>query len=232
MKQLEERLTTRLQSLEDQLNEKQDLLLTRDSEVDALMAKIGELTQNLAEIGTERERSERMLQEDLREKSALLASNQSSIGELEERFNSRIDSLQRQLTEKQKLLETSAAELADLRANLNSQSERLNEAEAARVELQGQIEQQRSKPDQALMVFPALDENGEVGDSRDRGMDTLLSEREELLKTRDKLIQNLMTELKEKKTQLARQEIEVWKGIERREAWKHRLAKVGIRLKD
>ena len=82
------------------------------------------------------------------------------------------------------------------------------------------------------MIFPARDENGEVGDSRDRGMDTLLSEREELLKTRDKLIQNLMTELKEKKTQLARQEIEVWKGIERREAWKHRLAKVGIRLKD
>jgi len=46
------------------------------------------------------------------------------------------------------------------------------------------------------------------------------------------LIKNMMTELKEKKSQLAHQEIEVWKGIERREAWKHRLAKVGIRLKD
>jgi hypothetical protein len=46
------------------------------------------------------------------------------------------------------------------------------------------------------------------------------------------LIQNLMTELKDKKTQLARQEIEVWQKIERREAWKHRLSKFGIRLKD
>lgn len=63
-------------------------------------------------------------------------------------------------------------------------------------------------------------------------MDTLLSEREELLKARDNLIQNLMTELKEKKTQLARHEIEVWQGIERRDLWKHRLSKVGIRLKD
>ncbi len=63
-------------------------------------------------------------------------------------------------------------------------------------------------------------------------MDTLVSEREQLLKARDKLIQDLMTELKEKKTQLARQEIEVWQKIERREAWKHRLSKIGIRIKN
>jgi hypothetical protein len=41
-----------------------------------------------------------------------------------------------------------------------------------------------------------------------------------------------MAELKEKKTQLAKQEIEVWKNIERREAWRQRLSKIGIRLKD
>ena len=64
------------------------------------------------------------------------------------------------------------------------------------------------------------------------GLENLLNEREQLLQARDKLIQNLMTELKDKKTQLARQEIEVWQKIERREAWKHRLSKFGIRLKD
>ena len=65
-----------------------------------------------------------------------------------------------------------------------------------------------------------------------RGLETLLNEREQLLQARDKLIDNLMVELKEKKTQLARQEIEVWQKIERREAWKHRLSKIGIRMKD
>jgi hypothetical protein len=80
------------------------------------------------------------------------------------------------------------------------------------------------------MVIRADGENG--ADGNERGLDTLLSEREELLKKRDNLIQNLMTELKEKKTQLARQEIQVWKDIERREAWKHRLAKIGIRIKN
>ena len=233
LKALEERLTNRLHSVEEQLNEKQELLATRDSEVDALMAKIGELTQNLAELGTERERSERMFQEELREKTALLSSNETSISELEERFNGRIESLQRQLAEKQRLMEGSGAELADLRAELIAQAERLNETEAAKVKLEGLLQEERIRSDKALMVMPALDEDGVANaDGRDHGMDTLLSEREELLKARDKLIQNLMTELKEKKTQLARQEIEVWKGIERREAWKHRLAKVGIRLKD
>jgi hypothetical protein len=83
------------------------------------------------------------------------------------------------------------------------------------------------------MITRAADHDGNESANGDgRGVDTLLSEREELLKARDKLIQNLMTELKDKKTQLARQEIEVWKGIERREAWKHRLSKFGIRLKD
>jgi hypothetical protein len=63
-------------------------------------------------------------------------------------------------------------------------------------------------------------------------MNSLMTERDELLKARDKLVQDLMSELKEKKAQLARHEIEVWQGIERRGAWKHRLSKIGIRLKD
>ena len=62
-------------------------------------------------------------------------------------------------------------------------------------------------------------------------VETLLNEREQLLKARDKVINDLMSELKEKKTLLAKQEIEVWKSIERRAAWKHRLSKIGIRIK-
>jgi chromosome segregation ATPase len=233
LKVLDERLTGRLQFLQGQLSEKQNLLAARDSEVDALMGKVGELTQKLGEINVERERSDRLLQEELREKTALLESNKSSIAELEERFSGRIESLQRQIAERQKLLESSGAELGDLRTELNAMSERLNEAEAAKVKLEGLLEQERSSSDKGLVPEPTYDENGnERGNGELRGVDTLMSEREELLKARDKLIQNLMSELKEKKTQLARQEIEVWKGIERRDAWKHRLAKVGIRLKD
>ena len=233
LKTLDDRLNGRLRALEEQLNQKQEILDARDGELDALMSKVSELTQRLSDTGAERERAERLLQEELREKSASLQSKDSSLDELEERFGARIDSLERQLKEKHMLLESSGVELNDLREQIDGMQERLSEAEAAKVNLENLIQVERSRPDRSLMVMPSSDADDESRvNGEGRGMDTLMSEREELLKARDKLINNLMTELKEKKTQLARQEIEVWKGIERREAWKHRLAKVGIRLKD
>jgi chromosome segregation ATPase len=225
MKALEERLTGKLRSLENQVSQKQELLAARDTELDALMAKVSELTQKLSELGAERERSDRLLQEGLREKTALLQSKETSIGELEERLKGRVESLERQLMERQKLLEASGVELSELHTQMNVITERLNETETAKVYLEGLLHQQQSKADQALVSAAGL--NGEAHD-----LDTLVSEREQLLKARDKLIQDLMTELKEKKTQLARQEIDVWQKIERREAWKHRLSKIGIRIKD
>ena len=230
---LDDRLNGRLNVLEDQLNQKQEILEARDGELEALMAKVSDLTQKLNETSSERERADRLIQEELREKTALLQSKDSSFEELEDRFGARIDSLERQLTDKHRLLETSGAELNDLREQMDAMNERLSDAEAAKLNLENLLQVERSKGERALVAMPSSDEESEPRvNGEERGMDTLLSEREELLKARDKLINNLMTELKEKKTQLAHQEIEVWKGIERREAWKHRLAKVGIRLKD
>jgi chromosome segregation ATPase len=228
---LEVRLTGKLSSLEDQILQKQEILEARDSELDALMSKVNELTQKLNEAAVERERADRLLQEEVREKTAQLQSRESSLDELEERFGGRIDSLESQIEDKQRLLEASGAELGDLRAQINAMQERLIETEAAKAHLEDLLQREREE-DKSLIVMPSAQQNGEEPVNGDGRRDTLLSEREELLKARDKLIQNLMTELKEKKTQLARQEIEVWKGIERREAWKHRLSKFGIRLKD
>ncbi|HME62674.1 MAG TPA: hypothetical protein VKH62_15630, partial [Candidatus Binatia bacterium] len=217
-----------------QLGQKQELLDARDAELHGLTAKINELTENLSESAAERERANRLLQEELREKTALLQSKDSTIDDLETRFAARADSLERQIAEKQKLLEASGAEMGGLRAQMNAMEERLSESEAVNGQLEALLQQERSKSEtQAETARAAYDDNSDETVNGDgRGVDTLLSEREELLKARDKLIQNLMTELKDKKTQLARQEIEVWKGIERREAWKHRLSKFGIRLKD
>ena len=225
MKAMDDRLSGRLRSLENQLSERQELLETRDGEVDALMSKVGELTHKLSEAAAERERTARLLQEELREKTVLLQSQESSIGELEIGFTGRVDALERQIAEKQKLLEASDAKLTEFRAQMETLRDRLEDAEAARLNLESLLQEQRGKTDQALMVLPSDGEGPE-------GVETLLSQREELLKARDKLIQNLMTELKDKKTQLARQEIDFWQKVERREAWKHRLSKIGIRLKD
>lgn len=233
MKGLEERLTGTVRSLESQLNEKQELLGTRDLELEALMSKVSSLAGHVTELEAARERSERLLQEEVREKSALLASKESAIGDIEVRLSGRVKTLEHELNEKQQLLESGGSELSDARAQMLAMSERLKELETAKAELEGMLHEEQQKNDKALMVMESKGESlGEGANGHSNGIEDLISEREELLKTRDKLITDLMTELKDKKTQLARHDIEVWQGIERRGVWKHRLSKIGIRLKD
>ena len=231
MKGIEQRLTGTVRSLESQLNEKQELLSTRELELEALMSKVSSLAGQVGELEAARERSERLLQEEVREKSALLEAKESSIGDIEERLSSRVKALERQLSDKQELLESGGSELGEARERMLAMSERLKELETSKDELEQLLRDERQKNDKALMVMGG-DSRGEDANGHANGLESLISERDELVKARDKLINNLMTELKEKKTQLARHEIEVWQGIERRGVWKNRLSKIGIRLKD
>jgi chromosome segregation ATPase len=238
LKGLEERLSGSLRSLETQLGEKQELLDIRDSEVETLIAKVSSLAGQVAELESARARTERQLQDDLREKDALLETKNADLDDLEERLNRRLKTLERHLNDKQKLLEATSVEMGDMRAQMSVLEEQLKESENAKVWLENALHEERNKESQALIVAdnrqPAVlgdgDEANENGESD--GLDNIRTEREALLKARDKLINDLMGELKEKKSQLAKHEIEVWQGIERRGVWKHRLSKIGIRLKD
>ena len=231
LKKLETQLKGQVQSLEARLGEQQDLMATREGEVDALMNKVREMSEKYSSLASEKERSDRVLQEELREKTALLQARESSIDDVEERFTSKLEFLGRQLAEKHKLLESGGTEMATMREQIAALYEKLEETDAAKLRTERLLEEARASGPQLPAVIPTGDEDSAAyGDAG--GLDTLLGEREELLKARDHLIQNLMVELKEKKTQLARHEIEVWQGIERRGVWKNRLSKVGIRLKD
>ncbi len=238
LKGLEERLSGSLRSLETQLSEKQELLDVRDSEVETLIAKVSSLAGQVAELESARGRIERQLQDDLREKDALLETKNADLDDLEDRLNSRMKTMERQLNDKQKLLEAASVEMGDMRAQMSVLEEQLKESENAKTWLENALHEERNKESQALIVAdnlqPAVldDDNAAAENGEADGLDNIRTEREALLKTRDKLINDLMGELKEKKSQLAKHEIEVWQGIERRGVWKHRLSKIGIRLKD
>jgi chromosome segregation ATPase len=220
-----------LQVLEAKLTEQQNLTTTREGEVDALMDKVREVSEKYSSLASEKERSDRALQEQLREKTALLEAKESSADDVEERLSGKLEFLERQLMDKQKLLESGGAEMAAMREKITVLHEKLQETEAAKIHTEKLLEEARANGPHLPAVVGSRDDEDVTSDDTN-GLDTLLNEREELLKARDNLIQNLMAELKEKKTQLARHEIEVWQGIERRGVWKHRLSKVGIRLKD
>lgn len=229
---LENHFKGQVQSLEAKLSEQQNLMTTRDSEVDALMNKVREISEKYSSLASEKERSDRALQEELREKTALLEAKETSVDDIEERLSAKLEFLERQLAEKQKLLESGGTEMAAMREQIAALHEKLQEAEAAKVHTERLLEEARASGPHLPVVIGSGGDEEAAANGDTNGLDTLLSEREELLKARDHLIQNLMAELKEKKTQLARHEIEVWQGIERRGVWKQRLSKVGIRLKD
>jgi DNA repair exonuclease SbcCD ATPase subunit len=239
LKALEERLSGTVRSLEGQLSEKQELLDAREADLETLMSKVTSLAGQVAELESGRGRTERQMQEELREKDALIEAKNADLDDLEERLNTRVKTLERQLNEKHKLLEASSTGVGDMRAQISILEEKLKESENARVWLENELHEERNKANQALVVAESREpaiygdnaSNGAESPEAD-GLDNLRSEREELLKARDKLINDLMSELKEKKSQLAKHEIEVWQGIERRGVWKHRLSKLGIRLKD
>jgi chromosome segregation ATPase len=238
LKAMEERLSGSARTLEKQLSEKQEQLNERDSEVETLIAKVSSLAGQVAELESARGRNERQTQEELREKDELIAAKSADLDDLEERMSTRLKTLERQLNDKQKLLEATSVDMSDMRAQMSVLEEQLKEAENANTWLEKALHEERDKASQALIVAesrqPMLAGEGEEADASGEGdgLDNIRSEREELLKARDKLINDLMGELKEKKAALAKHEIEVWQGIERRGVWKHRLSKIGIRLKD
>ncbi len=233
IKKIEERLSGQIRALESQLGEKANLLVSRDSEIDTFLAKVSALTQERAELASERDKSERLVQEELREKNVLLQAKESSIGEIEGQLTAKVQSLEHQLAQKQKLLESSGAELGELRSQIYVLTERMGEVEGAKHRVEAQLHEERNRVSESRAeseLNHPVTRRELTGEAN--ALDDLMKERDQLLKARDKLIQELMVELKEKKSQLAKHEIEVWQGIERRDAWKHRLSKFGIRLKD
>lgn len=233
IKKIEERLSGQIRALESQLGEKANLLVSRDAEIDTFLAKVNTLTQERAELASERDKSERLVQEELREKNALLQAKESSIDEIEGQLTAKVQALEHQLAQKQKLLESSGADLGELRSQISVLTERMGEVEGAKHRVEAQLHEERKRVEDARAeseLNHPVTRRELTGEAH--ALDDLMEERDQLLMARDKLIQELMVELKEKKSQLAKHEIEVWRGIERRDVWKHRLSKFGIRLKD
>src|SRR4030095_1535238 len=102
IRKMQDESLERFRALETRLSKQENLLTTRDAEIDRLKAKIGEMDQQRAELAEERESSERLLQEHLEDES-------------QERFRA----LETRLSEQQNLLATRDAEIDGLMTEIN-----------------------------------------------------------------------------------------------------------------
>jgi hypothetical protein len=101
----EDGLSGQVHVLERELNEKQELLQTRSKELRAAKSKVSTLRERLSALGTAKNQTENVLQQQLKKKTELLQAKDTAIKELQESLSAKVHALKAQLEEKQKLLE-------------------------------------------------------------------------------------------------------------------------------
>jgi len=216
-KELETNLSARFRDLENQLGEKEASLKDRMAELDALRSQ-------LTKMGSSQKDVESLLRQELSKAKAVLEARDSTLKELEERSSKTVKTLEQQLREQEKLLSSRDGELATLQSEVGTLKTRLSKLGPATERAEG-LQQGKMANESVLKEL-------EETSTRVRSLESLLSEKEDLLKANGEKLERLESELKEKRKELARHEIEVWQAIEKRGLWKRRLSKFGISLKD
>jgi chromosome segregation ATPase len=216
-KELQTNLSARLHDLENQVNAKESSLKEHNAELDALRSQ-------LSKMGAAKQDVEDLLRNELGKTKAVLEAKDSTIKELEESLNKSVKRLETQLRERDTLLRSRDGELEALRSEVGTLKTRLTKMASAPVRTEGLLQEKLSNE----TTLKELQE----GSKRIRALESLLSEKEEILKANDEKMERLESEIKEKRKELARHEIQVWRQIEKRGLWKRRLSKFGISLKD
>jgi stress-induced morphogen len=216
-KELETNLSTRLRDLENQLSEKEVSLKERSAELDALRSQ-------LTKMGAAKQDVEDLLRNELGKTKTVLEAKDSTLKELEEGLSKSVKRLENQLRERDTLLSSRDGELEALRSEVGTLKTRLTKMASAPVRTEG-LRQEKLSNETTLKEL-------EEGSKRIRALESLLSEKEDILKHNDEKMERLESDLKEKRKELARHEIGVWQQIEKRGLWKRRLSKFGISLKD
>ena len=175
-------------------------------------------------MGAAKQDVEDLLRKELDKTKAVLETKDSAIKQLEESLSKSVKSLENKLRERDTLLSSRDGELQALRSEVGTLKARLTKMASTPVRTEG-------LPQEKLSNEATLKEL-EEGSKRIRALESLLSEKEEILKHNDEKREKLESEIKEKRKELARHEIEVWQQIEKRGSWKRRLSKFGISLKD
>ena len=155
---LQDRVAEQIRVLDTQLGETKNLLTARDAELDSFNARVSALIQEKAELISEREKADRAIQEGRREQAGLVQAAESSIAKMEEQMGEQIRSLELQLGEKQSLLESSRTEPDELRSQLCFLNQRVAEAEAAKLQAETLLQEERSRASRIFLATHSSDD--------------------------------------------------------------------------
>jgi chromosome segregation ATPase len=211
LQEAEKNLLAKVRTLENQLGERDAFLKERDSQVQDLRAQ-------LTKMGSSNEEARRLLADELKKVSPVLEAKDAAIKALEEKWTTTVRPLEEQVGGQETLLQQRAGQIEALRSELDTLKTQLAEMGSVSEPAEGARVPRTKEFEESMKRIHTLERS--------------LRETGDLMKTRDEKIERLEAELKDKRTELARHEIEVWQAVERRSQWKRRLSKFGIPMKD
>ncbi|MCH8056048.1 MAG: hypothetical protein IH857_07870, partial [Deltaproteobacteria bacterium] len=148
--------------------------------------ELQELKERLTEVETARAETESSLQRELRKERHAQRERDSAVNKMEESFNS-IYTLQIQLNKEEKLLKNRDTELAVLRAKVSALTQRASQMGSHTEPAESVLRNELTKKTELLQAKEAAIKELEKGlNGKVHALETQLSEKEKLLKGRDK----------------------------------------------
>ena len=188
--ELERRLSAKLKLSESQLREKESLVKSRDGELAGLRTEITGLGDRLGEMESARNRAERLLQDEFREKKRVLEANDLVSRQEGKRLSDKIGALEHQLGDKDKLLRSRESEILTIRRQLS-------ELAAAKDELESRLHDEIGNADSDRRAVEALVKETEQKYAETiRGLQDEIGEKDLLLQARDDEMRAFKIELR------------------------------------
>jgi chromosome segregation ATPase len=190
----ENSLSRKVLALESKLREKQDLLQTRNRELKASRSKVDTLRERLATLGSVKEQTETVLQQQLNNKTELLQSRDAAMKELQESSSSKVRALEAQLKQNEQLLKDRDAQLAALGSEANG----ITESDSARERAKSVLLKELQNRTELLQAKDAIvKELEERLNTTVKALEDARSELERLVKERDGKLSPLGDQLTE-----------------------------------
>ena len=211
LQEAEKNLLGKVRTLENQLGERDAFLRERDAQMQDLRAQ-------LTKMGSMNEEARRLLADELKKLRPVLEGKDAAIKALEEKWTTTVRPLEERVDGQETLLNQRAAQIEALRSELDTLKTQLAETGASAEPAEGAPVPRTKEFEESMKRIHTLEHS--------------LRETGDLMIIRDEKIERLEAEIKEKRTELAKHEIEVWQAVERRSQWKRRLSRFGISMKD
>jgi len=184
----------KIELLISELNEKEKLLKARDTEL--MAAKSSAL--DYADSAPSKDPAERLLREELKKKTEMLQSSNSTINELQQRLSAKTRLWESQLREKDGLLKGREQELDGLRTEIVDLGGRLGEMEAAKKRAEDLLHEELQQKKEVLEANDlALRTEEKRLSEKIRILESQVSEKERLLRTRDTEMNGFRRQLSE-----------------------------------